>query len=99
MKALREKYAGKRSEIEIASKLSAATLEEDLTESQQKELVEFRKSAEIERDRRIQVEIRQVQSECIKREREGDYIVSLVYLIVFFSLRMQNCFIFSEEGF
>jgi hypothetical protein len=77
---VREKFSGRRNEIEVASKLAGATLEEDLTESQQKELVEFRKTAEIERDRRIQSEIRQVQSDCIRKEREGIY--HFVFLVL-----------------
>lgn len=73
IRATRDKFADKRNEIEVTSKLAGATLEEDLTESQQKELIEFRKTAEVERDRRIQSEIRQVQSDCIRREREGKF--------------------------
>ena len=72
LRQLAEMYEAKKKDIDeefkkSSKKCGVVTLAPD----QQEELANYRKEAEEERDRRIQAEIRVVQAECIRIEREG----------------------------
>ena len=72
LRQLAEMYEAKKKDIDdefkkSSKKCGVVTLAPD----QQEELTNYRKEAEEERDRRIQAEIRVVQAECIRIEREG----------------------------
>jgi hypothetical protein len=70
LKQLRDRYAARIGAIEIEAK-HVGSAGEYVHESFELELNEFRRNAEAQRDKRIQSEIRQVQSEAIRQEREG----------------------------
>ena len=72
LKQLAEMYEAKKKDIDEEFKKSSKKGGLiTLTPEQEEELMNYRKAAEEERDRRIQAEIRVVQAECIRIEREG----------------------------